>query len=97
MSSVEQVGGFLGTVKTAAIVSFGAVATGASKSLEIIHGNIGELTSASGFILAMVLIYFHFRKGRLELRKLQLELQMLQRKEQADYNQSVDQEASASE
>jgi len=49
--------------------------------LDLIPGDIGKLATLVGIILSSVLIYTHWRKGRIEYRKAQLEIAILERKE----------------
>ncbi len=70
----------LENTKIAATVATGTTASGLSSLLEIIPDDIGKLATVVGIALSLVLIYFHIRKGRLEKRKLELEVRELERK-----------------
>jgi len=65
-------------VKTAVAVATGTTATGVSTWLEYIPDDIGKLATVVGVILSIVLIYSHIKKGRLERRKLELEIRKLE-------------------
>jgi predicted site-specific integrase-resolvase len=43
--------------------------------------NLGELATIIGIVLSIVLIYTHWRKGRIEYKKTQLEITILMEKE----------------
>ena len=65
-------------VRTAAAVATGTTATGLSTWLEFIPDDIGKLATLAGVILSCVLIYSHIKRGRLERRKLELEIRKLE-------------------
>lgn len=69
----------LENTKVAATVATGTTASGVSSLLDIIPDDIGKLATLVGIALSMVLIYFHIRKGRLEKKKLELEIRKLER------------------
>lgn len=71
--------------KTAVAVSAGTATAGISKWLGWIPDDIGKLATLIGICLSLALLYFHIRKGLLELKKVQLEYKMVKRKEQDDY------------
>ena len=64
--------------KTAAAVSTVATAAGLGTVLNLIPGVMGLVTMGIGISLQLVLI----RKGRLESEKIQLEINILKRKEE---------------
>lgn len=53
-------------VKTGATVGIGTAATGVSTWFEWIPSDIGKLAALVGLVLSCVLIYIHWKKGRLE-------------------------------
>ncbi len=65
-------------VKTAVVVATGTTGAGVSSWLELIPNDIGKLATIAGIILSIVLIYSHIGKGRLERRKLELEIRKLE-------------------
>lgn len=67
--------------KVAVAVAPLTAATGVTTFLEMIPNDIGKLATLVGIILSSVLIYTHLRKGRLEYRKLKLEVSILKQKE----------------
>ena len=49
--------------------------------LEMIPNDIGKAATLVGMVLSSVLIYTHFRKGRIEYEKTHLEILILKEKE----------------
>lgn len=67
-------------VKAATTVAVGTTATGLGTVLDIIPDDIGKLATVVGIMLSCVLIYVHLRKGSLEKKKIELEIEVLQKK-----------------
>lgn len=67
--------------KIASSVSTLTTGTGLGTLLDIIPNDIGKLATVVGIILSSVLIYTHWRKGRIEYKKTQLEILILKEKE----------------
>lgn len=67
--------------KIASAVSTVTTGTGLGTFLDIIPNDIGKLATLIGIILSTVLIYTHWRKGRIEYQKTQLEILVLKEKE----------------
>lgn len=67
--------------KVASAVSAATTATGLGTILDWIPNDIGKLATVAGIILSSVLIYTHWRKGQIEYKKTQLEIEILMEKE----------------
>lgn len=67
--------------KVASGVSAMTTGTGLGTLLDWIPNDIGKLATVVGIVLSMVLIYSHWRKGRIEYKKTQLEILILKEKE----------------
>lgn len=67
--------------KIAATVSAMTTGTGLSTVFDLIPNDIGKLATVVGIILSSVLIYTHWRKGRIEYAKTTLEIAILKEKE----------------
>jgi len=67
--------------KTASVVSTLTTSTGIVTILDLIPNDIGKLATVVGIILSTVLIYTHWRKGRIEYEKTKLEITILKEKE----------------
>ncbi len=63
--------------KVASIVSTATTGTGIGTFLDLIPNDIGKLATLVGILLSCVLIYTHLRKGRIEYKKTQLEIELL--------------------
>lgn len=70
----------LGSPKVAGVVSAATTTTGLSTVFELIPDDIGKLATVIGIILSAVLIYTHLKKHRVEVRKLELEIASLERR-----------------
>ena len=68
--------------KVAVLVSSSTMGTGMGTVLDLIPDDIGKLATLIGIILSSVLIYTHWRKGRIEYMKTQLEIKILMDKEE---------------
>jgi uncharacterized membrane protein YfcA len=68
-------------IKVAWATVMGTIGSGMGTALEMIPNDIGKLATLVGIILSSVLIYTHFRKGRIEYEKTQLEISILKEKE----------------
>ena len=77
MSATE----LMSDIKVAWITVTGTIGSGLGTILEMIPNEIGKLGTLAGMILSSVLIYTHFRKGRIEYKKTQLEILILTEKE----------------
>ena len=60
-----------------------AITTGAGLGtiLDWIPNDIGKLATLVGIVLSLVLIWVHGRKGRLEHKKIQLEIALLEKQD----------------
>lgn len=67
--------------KVASAVSTVTTGTGIGTFLDLIPDDIGKLATLVGIVLSSVLIYTHWRKGRIEYQKTQLEILILKEKE----------------
>lgn len=67
--------------KVASAVSTITTGTGLGTFLDLIPNEIGKLATLVGIVLSSVLIYTHWRKGRIEYQKTQLEIMILMEKE----------------
>lgn len=68
-------------IKIAWVTVMGTIGSGLGTVLEMIPNDIGKLATLVGIILSSVLIYTHFRKGRIEYEKTHLEILILKEKE----------------
>lgn len=66
--------------KIASTVSAATTGTGLGTMFDWVP-NLGELATIIGIVLSIVLIYTHWRKGRIEYKKTQLEISILMEKE----------------
>lgn len=64
--NIEPIQQIAQDVKTGAVVGASTAATGVSTWFEWIPSDIGKLAALIGLILSCVLIYIHWKKGRLE-------------------------------
>ena len=67
--------------KIASVIAGSTAGTGMGTILDLIPDDIGKLATLIGIILSSVLIYTHWRKGRIEYKKTQLEIKILTLKE----------------
>ena len=67
--------------KIGQVVASSTIGTGIGTILELIPDDIGKLATVVGIILSSVLIYTHWRKGRIEYKKTQLEIKILMDRE----------------
>jgi len=68
-------------LKVAWLTVTGTMGSGLGTILELIPNDIGKLATLIGIILSTVLIYTHWRKGRVEYEKTKLEIKILMEKE----------------
>jgi uncharacterized membrane protein YfcA len=68
-------------IKIAWVTVMGTIGSGLGTVLEMIPNEIGKLATLVGIVLSSVLIYTHWRKGRIEYQKTQLEILILKEKE----------------
>ena len=54
-----------------------AATTATGTFFDMIPSDIGKLATLVGIALSIVLIYTHLRKGRIEYKKIQLEMELL--------------------
>lgn len=66
--------------RIASLVSVVTTGMGMIISLDWIPNDIGKLATLVGILLSVVLIYTHWRKGRIEYKKTQLEIELLKEK-----------------
>lgn len=74
--------------KIATLVSTVTTGTGLGTFLDVIPNDIGKLATLVGIVLSSVLIYTHWRKGRIEYEKIQLEILAL--KEESAHRRKAD-------
>ena len=67
--------------KIATTVSTFTTGIGLGTMFELIPHDIGKLATVVGIVLSIVLIYTHWRKGRIEYEKTKIELMILKTKE----------------
>lgn len=77
-NAVEQVAT---SPKIAGAVSAVTTGSGVGTILDVIPDDIGKLATLIGIILSLVLIYTHWRRGRIEYEKTRLEIAVLKEKE----------------
>lgn len=68
-------------IKIAWVTVMGTVGSGLGTILEMIPNEVGKLATVVGIVLSSVLIYTHWRKGRIEYTKTKLEIAILMEKE----------------
>ena len=68
--------------KIASMVSTMTTGAGLAAILDLIPNNIGKLATLVGVVLSLVLIYTHWRKGRIEYKKIQLEIDLLKKNQE---------------
>jgi len=81
MSVKESMQQLVANPKIASGVSAMTTGTVLGTFLALIPDDIGKLATLVGVILSLVLIYTHWRKGRIEYQKAQLEILILEEKE----------------
>jgi uncharacterized membrane protein YfcA len=81
MSVKEGVQQLASDPRIASGVSAITTGTGLGTVLDWIPDDIGKLATLVGIILSIVLIYTHWRKGRIEYKKIQLEIRILKERE----------------
>lgn len=81
MSAKEGLQELASNPKIASTVSAATTTTGLGTFLDLIPNEIGKLATLVGIVLSLVLIYTHWRKGRIEYTKTQLEIMILMEKE----------------
>lgn len=81
MSAKEGLTELAQNPKVASAVSTLTTGTGLGTFLDLIPNDIGKLATLVGIVLSSVLIYTHWRKGRIEYEKTQLEILVLKEKE----------------
>lgn len=81
MSVSEGVQQLANNPKIASGVAALTTGTGLGTVLDWIPDEIGKLATLVGIALSVVLIYTHWRKGRIEYKKTQLEISILKQKE----------------
>lgn len=81
MSAKEGLAELAQNPKVASAVSTLTTGTGLGTFLDLIPNDIGKLATLVGIVLSSVLIYTHWRKGRIEYEKTQLEILVLKEKE----------------
>lgn len=67
--------------KIAATVAAATTGSGTATMFEWIPADVGKLATVAGILLSIVLIYTHWRKGRIEYRKIKMEIDVLAEKE----------------
>ncbi len=79
MSIKEQLAQHVTSVKTAVVAGGATTGTGLSTWFDVIPDDIGKFASLIGICLTGVLIVFHVRKGLLDIKKSQLEIEILKK------------------
>lgn len=69
--------------KIGVTIASSTIGTGMGTVLDLIPDDIGKLATVVGIILSSVLIYTHWRKGRIDYKKTQLEIKILMDKEES--------------
>lgn len=69
--------GLVSDVKVAWVTVMGTVGSGMGTVLKMIPNDVGKLATLVGIVLSIVLIYTHWRKGRIEYEKTRLEIAIL--------------------
>jgi hypothetical protein len=77
VSAKEQLMQYATSVKAAAITGTATTGAGVSTWFDVIPDDIGKLASLIGICLTAVLIVFHIRKGMLDIKKTQLEIELI--------------------
>ena len=77
MSVKEVVQELVMNPKTAHVTATITAGTGLGTILDLIPNDIGKLATVVGIVLSIVLIRNHWRKGRVEYTKIQLENQLM--------------------
>lgn len=77
-SAAEQV---ISSPKIAGSVSAVTTGSGVGTILDVIPNDIGKLATLIGIVLSLVLIYTHWRRGRIEYEKTRLEIAILKERE----------------
>lgn len=90
---LDSLGAFVVNVKAAVVVAATTIAAGLGGLMDLLPDTMTGPGSIIGGCLSLVLLYFHVRKGRLEVQNLVLKNRMLRRQEQADYDRSIGQES----
>lgn len=80
MSVQDQLVQHATSVKAAAIAGGATTGTGLSTWFDVIPDDIGKFASLIGICLTSVLIVFHVRKGLLDIKKSQLEIEILKKR-----------------
>lgn len=80
--------------KIASGVSAMTTGSGLGTLLDLIPDDIGKLATLVGIVLSVVLIYTHWRKGRIEYKKTQLEILILKEKEAERIGSALEREKS---
>lgn len=76
--------------KVASVVASVTTATGVGTLLELIPDDIGKLATLVGIMLSSVLIYTHWRNGRIEYQKTRLEIEILREERRAQQTASAE-------
>lgn len=66
--------------RVAGVVSTTTMGSGMGVILDLIPNDIGKLATVVGIVLSLVLIFTHLRKGFIERKKIQLEIELLKNK-----------------
>ena len=67
--------------KVAGSVSALTTGSGVGTVFDLIPNDIGKLATLIGIILSVVLIYTHWRRGRIQYEKTRLEIEILRQRE----------------
>jgi hypothetical protein len=81
MSARDVVTEIVQNPRIASAVASLTTGTGVGTILDLIPDDIGKLATLVGIVLSTVLIYTHWRKGRIEYEKTRLEILLLKQKE----------------
>lgn len=64
-------------------VAVATISAGVGQAMNVIPDDIGKLGAAVGVVLSLVLIYSHWRNGRIQYEKTRVEIDILQSRERA--------------
>lgn len=67
----------INNVKVAGVIGTTTTGSGLGVILDLIPNDIGKLATVVGIILSVVLIFNHLKKGYIEHKKIELEVEIL--------------------
>lgn len=84
ISAKEQFLNFATSVKTAATAGVTTASAGVGTWFDVIPDDIGKLASLVGICLTVVLLVFHIKRGLLDIKKANLEIELLKKQTNKD-------------